>query len=141
MSHEREKQVVRRFFAALDGRNLAGCADLIWPDATVHYNGMPEMKRDQYRQMGEGYLAAFSDVRHEIEEQLADGDRVITRLTYGGRHTGPFAGIPATGRSFSAGALRIDRFKDGRIADVWIQADLMAMLQQLGVVPAMQGRV
>jgi steroid delta-isomerase-like uncharacterized protein len=137
MSQEKNKKTIRDFFAAMDRRDLATCAELIAADAKVHFGGMPPMTREQYRQLGEMFLGGFSELTHTIDDQIAVDETVITRLTWKGRHTGPLMGIPATGKVAAAGAIRIDRFEHGRIKESRVESDMLGAFQQLGIVPSM----
>jgi steroid delta-isomerase-like uncharacterized protein len=80
--------------------------------------------------------AAFPDFTNTIEEVVSEGERSFTRLTYRGTHSGELFGVPATGRRVEyAGAARF-RFRDGRIAAVWVLGDVFGLLQQLHGCPA-----
>jgi steroid delta-isomerase-like uncharacterized protein len=79
------------------------------------------------------------DVRIEIEDALAIGDRVAQRIMLSGTHRGPFAGIPATGRTAAWRGMRWWRFEDGRIVEHGSTADMVALLSQLGRVPLAHG--
>jgi steroid delta-isomerase-like uncharacterized protein len=81
-------------------------------------------------------LAAFPDARNEIHDIVAEGDRVVVRWTMTGTHTGGGLGIPATGRAVHITGLTMSRIVDGRIAEHWIYRDDLAMLRQLGLMPA-----
>ncbi|MGB3439132.1 MAG: ester cyclase [Actinophytocola sp.] len=81
------------------------------------------------------YRSTFPDLLVEIEEQFADGDRVITRWFFGGTQTGDLPGVPATGRAFRVPGITIDRHADGRLAESWSAWDAMTMYQQIGAVP------
>lgn len=84
-----------------------------------------------------GYREAFPDLRITIEDQIADGDRVVTRWSAKGTHQGELMGMPATGKQSTVTGITIDRIVDGRIAESWTNWDTLGMLQQLGVVPAL----
>jgi steroid delta-isomerase-like uncharacterized protein len=79
--------------------------------------------------------AAFPDMHWSVEEQLTDGDRVLTRFEWTGTHRGAFLGVPATGRPVKVWGMVIDRVQDGRIKDTRILMDTLGLLMQLGVVP------
>jgi predicted ester cyclase len=80
-------------------------------------------------------LGAFPDVRVSVEDQIAEGDMVVTRWTATGTHTGELMGIPPTGRRIEISGITINRFSGGRIAEDWYQSDDLGMMQQLGVIP------
>jgi steroid delta-isomerase-like uncharacterized protein len=82
---------------------------------------------------------AFPDQQWVTEEQLADGDKVVSRFTLYGTHQGTFMGIPATGRRIAVKGIVIDRVVDGKWKDSRILMDNLALLQQLGALPAPTG--
>jgi predicted ester cyclase len=67
---------------------------------------------------------------------IAEGDKVVVRMTHSATHKGEFMGIPPTGKSASFGEINIMRFTDGKIVEYWGQTDMMGMMQQLGIIPA-----
>ena len=70
-----------------------------------------------------------------IDDLLADGDKVIYRMTYRGTHKGEFFGVPATNKEVTARTIGIARIADGKIIEEWENMDEMGFMQQLGVVP------
>ena len=135
MSPEENKAVVRRFFAALDDQDLAAVGDLLDPDYRLHFDGNPEMDRAAGLGFFGAFLAAFPDIRHHVEDQLADGERVASRIVVSGTHQHEMMGIPATGRSIAIGAINFVYLEDGQIAEHWVNSDALGMLGQLGVLP------
>ena len=71
-----------------------------------------------------------------IEDVVAGGDRVVVRWTGRGTHSGEFMGIPPTGRSFTIEGIDVIRFENGRMAEHWHVVDQLALMQQLGLIPA-----
>jgi steroid delta-isomerase-like uncharacterized protein len=84
------------------------------------------------------FISGFPDMHWVIEEQIAEGDKVMTRFTWTGSQKGQFMGIPATGKQVKVKGVVIDRVVDGRMVDSRILMDTMTMMQQLGVVPSGQ---
>ncbi len=85
-------------------------------------------------------LAGFPDLRMDVEDVVTDGDRVVARVRYTGTNRGEFMGMPATGKSVTV--LLFDQFgfgADGLVREHWGVLDALAMMQQLGVVPAGPG--
>lgn len=78
-------------------------------------------------------LAAFPDAHNHIDDMVAEGDRVVTRWTMTGTHSGDGLGFPATGRAIRIQGITIARFVDGRVAEHWSFRDDLAMLRQLGL--------
>ena len=138
MSTEENKAIARRWFEESGNRhNLAIVDELFTPDYVNHALGAaPGGGREAEKQLIEGMLTAFPDMRFTIEDMVAEGDKVAVRYTIQGTHQGVFMGIPATGKAFTTTAIVILRFENGKIAEEWFQGDDLGMLQQLGVIPA-----
>jgi steroid delta-isomerase-like uncharacterized protein len=83
-----------------------------------------------------GMRTAFPDMHWTIAEQVAEDDKVVTRFTWTGTHRDTFLGIPATGKPVEVKGVVIDRLEAGKMADSRILMDTLALLQQLGVIPA-----
>lgn len=81
-----------------------------------------------------GLRAAFPDMHWRVEEQLTEGDRVLTRFEWTGTHKGAFLGVDATGRSVNVWGMVIDRFQDDRIKETRLIMDTLGLMVQLGAV-------
>jgi predicted ester cyclase len=75
--------------------------------------------------------SALSDIKFTIDDLIAEGDRVVARLTAGARQTGEFMGLPPSGKSYEVGEIHIFRLTDGKIAEHWLEMDAMGLMQQL----------
>ena len=85
-------------------------------------------------------LAAFPDLRMDVEDVVANGDKVVARVRFTGTHRGGFMGMPATGKNVDVQLIDVFRFgADGLVHEHWGVLDALAMMQQLGVVPAGPG--
>lgn len=82
-----------------------------------------------------GFSTGFPDMRWTIEEQIAEGDKVVTRFEWTGTHRGTFLGVPATGRPVKVWGIVIDRLQNGKIKDTRIIMDTLGMMMQMGVIP------
>jgi steroid delta-isomerase-like uncharacterized protein len=80
--------------------------------------------------------SALPDFQLSIDELVAEGDRVAAHWTVTGTHEGDYIGIPATGKPVRHQGATFYRLTNGRIAEVWFLADIMGVMQQLGVIPA-----
>jgi predicted ester cyclase len=69
--------------------------------------------------------------RTTIDEQFVSGDRVVTIFTHHGRHIGDFAGIPGTGREVTWTGIQIDRLRDGKVVEMWVQFDQHGLFEQI----------
>jgi predicted ester cyclase len=131
MANESNKDLVRRFYReAIVERDSSACERLLGIDF-VH-NGEPRGRSGQ-RQAVEYFLAAFPDLRHEIELILGEDDLVAAHQRWSGTHGGEFLGVAATGRPVEFTSTAILRVRDGLIAEAWDEMDSGAILAQLGV--------
>ena len=82
------------------------------------------------------YRSAFSDVLFSVEDQIAEGDMIVTRWTARGTHKGVFRGIPPTGKHAMTTGISITRVASGKFVEGWTMFDALGLLQQLGVIPS-----
>jgi predicted ester cyclase len=82
------------------------------------------------------FRAAFPDLHGTIEDQIAEGDKVVSRMTYRGTHQGELMGIPPTGKQVTMSFIGIHRITAGKVAEGWVNFDALGMMQQLGVIPS-----
>ena len=82
------------------------------------------------------FEAGFPQYELIAEDVIAEGDNVVVRGTFRGTHRGEFAGIAATNQEVEVPLIIIYRIEDGKIAEHWLQADVMGLMQQLGALPA-----
>ncbi|MEV5175394.1 ester cyclase [Streptomyces flaveolus] len=80
-------------------------------------------------------LRAFPDLRVEIEDEIAEGDKVVFRNTVTGTHQGEYRGLPPTGKPVRYNEIFIVRFADDRVAEIWGVVDVLTQMRQLGMVP------
>ena len=80
--------------------------------------------------------AAFHGLNVSIEDMIADSDKVTCRFTARGEHKGEFMGLPPTGKPIVMTGIEIFRLENGKIAELWGEANLMGLMQQLGILPA-----
>jgi steroid delta-isomerase-like uncharacterized protein len=116
------------------GRDAAAARGFLAPDFVSAGPG-GSMTLDQHVGALGATFAAIPDLVLTIDEQVAEGDAVVTRWTVRGTHAGPLFGIPATGRPLTATAIHIHHVRDGQISDQWEQFDALGVLRQLGVLP------
>lgn len=82
-----------------------------------------------------GYLTAFPNGTITVDDQIAEGDVVVTRWTGRGTNTGELMGMPATGKEITIRGITYGRIVDGKAREAWILWDTLAMMQQLGAIP------
>ena len=138
MTTDQNKALVRRLVEeAQAAGNLALVDELLAPDFIDH-SPLPSVPptRDGVRALFAALHAAFPDLQITIHEQLAEGDKVMTRKTFAGTHQGEFLGVPATGRPVQFDVIDILRVANGKLTEHRCLVDQLALLQQLGVVAA-----
>lgn len=138
MDTERNKELVRALYGSLMAKGDTVAADGILAEDYVDHDipGPFPGTRDGLKQAVLGVRAAFPDVTPELYELVAEDDLVAVRVEAGGTHTGePFLGVPAAGASIRWKELHLFRCRDGRIVEHRGVFDLLAIMQQLGVVP------
>lgn len=134
MSNEQIKAIVRRFVEASVESDQGPMKELLASDFVAHQPGGPQ-DREAFLQHLRGFLVAFSDSRFSVEEQIAEGDKVMTRATWRATHSGDFQGVRPTGKQIAISAILIERLEDGKIVEHRGLFDQLSMMQQLGLVP------
>jgi len=140
MSTEANKAIIRRLFKEAFGQgNLAVLDEIIAPNQVNGGPGaLPELPSgpEGTKMLITAYRNAFPDLHFTIDEQIAEGNTVVTRWTAHGTHNGELAGLPPTGKPATVVGLGVDRVENGKIVESWGLFDQFGMLQQLGVIPA-----
>jgi predicted ester cyclase len=139
MSSEANKALVRRLYEETDKSNLAVLDELFSADVVDH-NPPPlhglKPGLEGIKQAFGVFTAATPDGAHVIHDLIAEGDRVVARVTGSGTHKGELMGIPPTGKRLEMTGIVIYRIEAGKIVERWSQHDVMPLMQQLGVLPA-----
>ncbi len=117
----------------LDRRNVDGVLAQCAPDAMWHGFAPVPLDNNGYRQAIGQFLSAFPDSRFPVDDIVTDGDRAAVRHSLVGTHLAPFQNIPATNKAVRVNAIAIFRVANGQIVETWLNADLLGLLQQLGV--------
>ena len=133
MSQE-NKELVRTWVEALSRHDVDTMLHLVTDDFVN--NSSSNQGREGVRAEVDFWLSAFPDASVSIEDLIAEGDRVVARLTSRGTHGGDFMGTPPTGRSIAIQEIDIVRIENGKLAEIWAAPDIFSMLVQLGALPA-----
>ena len=135
MSTETNKALVRRFYEEIDKGNLNVMDELVAEDYVDH-NPAPfpgfAPGREGLKQAFKIFWEATPGY-HRIEEQIAEGDKVVTRLTSFGKHEGDLPGAPRTGNEMKMTSITIHRIANGKLVEKWSEKDMIGLLQQIGV--------
>jgi steroid delta-isomerase-like uncharacterized protein len=137
MSTDENKILSRCFLEDLwNAKNLAALDEILTADFVEHI-GEASLNVEGIKQMLSANFAAFPDMQATIEDQIAEGDMVVTRWTARGTHKGELMGIPPSGKAVTVTAIVIDRIVGGKIAETWTSYDALGLLQQIGAAPVM----
>jgi steroid delta-isomerase-like uncharacterized protein len=131
-SAEHRKFVVRRYYEdVLTARRLDVLEQLVAPEFVGHDPVGARMDRSGYIDAVRMWHDGFARMVVRIDDQVAEGDRVTTRWSATGTHTGRFVGIPATGREVTMQGIDIHRLEADRLVELWEQLDLASLLAQM----------
>ena len=138
MSTSQNKAIVRRLYEEFVNKgDMEAFEDLVADDFVEHeeFPGMTP-DREGVKQTFTHMRQAFPDFRFEVEEMIAEDDKVVCRFRVHGTHRAEFMGIEPSGNRVDVPAIDIFRLEDGKIAEHWGVSDSLSMMQQLGAVPA-----
>jgi len=139
MTTESLKDIAKKHLAALDRHDIDGAVALV-SENLINHAAVPEAQgADGLRRILGKVLRAFPDQRMTCDDVIAEGDRVMCRVTMKGTNTGPLEFVrwplPATGKAVTSTAIHVFRIDQGKIVEHWGAMDTLAMLRQLGVTP------
>ncbi len=139
MSTEENKAIARRWFealASLEGTEKAA-DELLAPGFVGHMPPFPDVHGPEgYKRFIAGTFQAYPDARFVVEDTIAEGDRVVARYTLRGTHEGTTRmGVAPTGKEVAASMISILTLADGKIVEMWTNADFLGLMQQMGAIP------
>jgi steroid delta-isomerase-like uncharacterized protein len=137
MSVEENKAVVRRWFQEIDKGDLDIIDEMLHADYVDHNPPLPGLPsgREGVRESSRILLAAFPDAVHTIEDQIAEGDKVMTRLKVRGTFLGECIGFKPTGKTVEVSGVAVHRVRDGKLVEHWAQLDMAGFMRQIGAIP------
>ena len=118
--------------------DLDAADELYAPNYVDHDPASPEDIRgpEGAKELASMYRNAFPDNRYSVEEQVAEGDMVVTRWIASGTHQGEIMGIAPTGNRVTMAGTSVERIVDGKIEETWDNYDALGMMQQIGAIPS-----
>ena len=125
---ERNKAVVRAYLGEIAQHGNIVTRERYFTSTTT-FNGDRDLTR-QFARVKE-MRRAFPDLEMTIEQQIAEGPWVATRVTYRGTHAGEFGGIPATGRRIEYAGTAMDRLEDGKVVEMWHTVNMHLLMRQI----------
>ena len=138
MDLEGNKALVLRFAEAVNVSDWDALDELFTQDFRRHCQATPDVEinsLEEFKEFQKRFVIGFPDQRITADLVIAEGDYVATYGAYKATNTGPMGGIPATGKAVDVKMLTIFRIEKGKIAELWVEWDNMAMLSQLGLMP------
>jgi steroid delta-isomerase-like uncharacterized protein len=136
---EENKDVVRRFVTEVMNAGKLNQADELVTANYIEHQRLPGGEGRQGIEIARAFLSmmreAFPDYRFDIEDLIAEGDRVVARLTVSGTHRGAMMGLAPTGRRVRTSGIEVFRVENGKIAEHWATFDALGMLRQIGMRP------
>ena len=140
MAQENSALICRWFEEVWNKARLEAVDEMAAPDIVAHglvdAHGKEIAGTEGFKVFWHQFRDAFPDVRIDVEDEMADGDKVMVRCTVRGTHQGDGMGLKATGKKMAFSGICVGRIKDGRLAEAWNYFDFLVLYQQLGVVPA-----
>lgn len=139
MSSEQNKAIARQLIEEVFNQGNISLIDTLLATDFIEHEELPPgvpSGREAPKQLTTMLRSAFPDFKATINDLIAEGDKVVIHMTWNGTQQGEFMGIPPTGKRISIGIFDILRIAEGQIVEHWGLMDSMAMMQQLGVIPA-----
>jgi predicted ester cyclase len=135
MTPEENKALVRRFYEEIDKGNI-DAMDQFVAENYIDHNPAPFVAATGLEGLKQSFkiFEKATPGYHIIEDQIAEGDKVVTRLTSIGKHEGDLPGAPRTGNDMKMTSITIHRIANGKLAEKWSEKDMIALLTQLGVI-------
>ena len=138
------RDLIRRWFEEVWNQGREETIDeLAAPQSVIHGLGDDNKQLrgpDGFREFYNHFRGAFSEFHVDVHDVIAEGDKVVTRLTFTGKHSGDGLGIAPTNRNFKSSAIVITQWRNGQITDSWNEFDAAGMMQQLQPPPPMKLR-
>jgi len=137
MSLEENKNIVRRYQEAYNSNDLDALDEVVAVDVLTP-KIMPGMSSglEGAKAVHRTSLLGMPDFHTTIDDLIAEGDKVVARVTMTGTHTGDFWGFPATGNKVTFTGIYIARIENGKIVEHWGEEDGISLMQQIGPAPA-----
>jgi predicted ester cyclase len=141
MSAQENKEKARRLMEEAFGQGKLEIVDEVLDPDFVCYDPNSEAGEvrgaDTIKQEIEWFRNAVPDLTYTVEDQVAEGDKVVSRYTASGTHQGEFFGVAPTGKRIEMSGIQIDSFDEesGKMVEEWPEYDLLGAMRQMGAAP------
>lgn len=134
---ESNKKIGRKFWEYFEKGELDKIGNELWaPNYKLHFPGKTEPQNaEESKEIMKSFKTGFPDLKFTVEEQIAEGDLVVDRITARGTHKGEFRGIAPTNKNVKFTGISINRFLGNKIVERWTEIDSSGIMTQLGVIP------
>jgi predicted ester cyclase len=132
MLSQLNKSTARQYFEAYGTGDIDAVMRFIDPHYVLHPGGGGEPMNSYQRKRDETvFFEAFSNIKVDVEDQIVEGDKAVSRVTMHCTHTGEYQGIPATGKRIAIPYIDITLIREGKIVEEWVEYDMMNILKQI----------
>ncbi len=133
------KTLTRDILKAFETGDTAFLETYVGPDFVQHSPGMPSSREALFK-FHNVFHQAFPNGRFDVDDMIGEDDKVLIRWTMRGTQTGPWFGVPATGRTVEFVGMDLWRYADGKLVEAWFVGDNMTLMRQLGLLPGQRER-
>lgn len=135
----KNKEIAKQFYATVDaigaGRaDVAAFDQIAAADFRAHLPGSGTVDREGFKGVIQSFAAGFPGARHDLEDLIAEGDRVVARMIWRGNHAGVFQGAPPTHHEIEMSEMGVLRIANGKVSEFWPAFDSMALMAGTGIV-------
>ena len=136
---EKNKAIISHFYEEMEDKgNLDVVEDIIATNCVFHFPGGVNVRGPEgYKEYIAPIYTALPDLKHVIEDMIAEGDKVVARFTVRGTYRGEFMGIAPTGKQVVCTSMAVYSIVKGKFMEVWCDYDALGLMQQFGVIPPM----
>lgn len=136
---ESNKTIVSQFFEYFAKGDTKQVENLWGSNYLFHFPGRPQtLGKEESKQLIKEYSSAFPDLKISIENQIAEGDLVVTQIVAHGTHKGLFQGISATSKKMTVTGIATHKIINNKIVEEWAEFDMLGLMQQIGAIPELE---
>jgi steroid delta-isomerase-like uncharacterized protein len=131
------KALAKTFFQHVGSKRIGSAAELLAPDFVFHAPGFPDLRGPkEWQTLTEQFYANSPNLTMQVDEQIAEGNTVVTRVTWQTLHEREFMGLPPTGKRLVVQSVVVHHMNDdGQIVEEFVMDDYLGMIRQLGALP------
>lgn len=124
-------ELVRGFIEATNAQRFESYDEFLAEELAAHMPGGRTLNRSELEDNERAFASAFPDIQRHLDDVVVEGDKVVARTSIRGTHQSAFSGIAPTGKVVETSAIVIYRIASGRIAEQWVEADFLGLMEQL----------